>query len=66
MSEVQFNGRYVHYECAFRSIMGSVAHIQRRCSCFVAGSEAEDPPGMTRRQAALAAVIAWNNRNQRV
>ena len=53
-----------HRECAFRAVGGSVAHIERRCSCFVPGSTENDPPGMTLRQAAEAAItVAWNRRH---
>jgi hypothetical protein len=49
----------MHAECAFRSIMGSIAHIERRCSCYVKGADETDPPEMTRREAAKAALAAW-------
>ena len=45
----------VHEECGFRMVVGSIAHIQGRCGCFVVGSEEGDPPGMTKRLAARAA-----------
>ncbi len=48
-----------HQECFLRQTLGSVAHIERRCSCYVLGSSAEDPPDMTMHEAALAAVQAW-------
>lgn len=50
------NGPVAHRNCFLRATIGSVAHIRRRCSCFVPGSTEDDPPGMTRRQAADAAV----------
>lgn len=46
-----------HWECQARSVLGSVGHIQGRCSCF--GGTEEDPPGLTKREAALAAVAAF-------
>jgi hypothetical protein len=49
-----------HWECGFRAIMGSVAHIEQRCGCYVPGSTDHDPPNMTKREAARAAVAAWN------
>lgn len=49
----------MHKNCMIRQTVGSVARIERHCSCFVPGSEEEDPPGMTRREAADAAVEAW-------
>jgi len=44
-----------HAACQLRGIIGSVAHQQRRCSCFVPGSTCGDDPALTRRQAAEAA-----------
>lgn len=43
-----------HYECHARSIVGSLGHQQRRCSCY--GGTQEDPPEMTVREAAKAAL----------
>lgn len=45
-----------HRACQLRMILGSVAHQQRRCSCFVSGSQCGDDSGLTRRQAAEAAL----------
>ena len=41
-----------HAACHLRMIVGSVAHQQRRCLCFVPGSQCGDDPALTRRQAA--------------
>ncbi len=49
-------GANLHHECLFRNVGGSVAHVEKRCSCFVPGSNEGDPPGMTKRQAARAAL----------
>lgn len=43
----------VHFECGLRSAVGSVGHQKKACSCY--GGTMEDPPGLTRRQAAIAA-----------
>ena len=43
-----------HIECFMRSIIGSVAHQRRQCSCF-GGNETEDMPGFSTHQAAIAA-----------
>ena len=52
-------GRW-HKECAMRSVVGSVGHLERRCSCFVKdGKAAHDPPGMTKREAARAAALLF-------
>jgi len=42
-----------HYECFIRMLAGSVGHLNKKCSCF--GGTQEDPPDMTKRQAAKAA-----------
>jgi hypothetical protein len=48
-------GRFVrHRECILRHVVGSVGHQLGTCSCH--GGSEEDPPGMTKRQAARAAV----------
>ena len=43
-----------HRECFVRGIVGSVAHQQKKCSCF--GGVGEDDPALSRRDAAKAAV----------
>ncbi len=48
--------RGVHAACAARGVLGSVAHQQRRCGCYVPGSTAGDDPALTKRQAAEAAL----------
>jgi len=52
-----------HRACWLRGIFGSVAHIERQCSCFVPGSDECDPPGMSKREAAELAVKKWYERN---
>lgn len=52
-----------HTECFLRAVIGSVAHIERRCSCYVPGSTEEDPPGMTVRESARAAWAAYQRRH---
>jgi hypothetical protein len=49
----------MHFECGFRSICGSVAHQLRRCHCFKLGSKLSDPPGLTKREAARAALALF-------
>lgn len=53
------DARRAHRNCGLRAVIGSVAHLERRCSCFVPGSQENDPPGMSKRQAADAAVELW-------
>lgn len=57
------NGPVAHRNCFMRQITGSVAHIEGRCSCYVAGATCTDPPGMTKRQAADAAVALYRKLN---
>jgi hypothetical protein len=51
--------RALHVECYLRQSIGGVNHIEGRCTCQ-GGSEPPDPPGMTKREAAIAAVQAWH------
>jgi hypothetical protein len=53
-AEVNRSGQAIHIECGLRSAIGSVGHQRRLCSCH--GGDQEDPPGMTRREAARAAM----------
>ncbi len=46
--------RPLHHECWVRMGVGSVGHLEKRCSCH--GGDEEDPPDMTKRQAAVAAT----------
>jgi len=50
----------MHGPCGFRAIMGSLAHLQGRCSCVNDDSEEGDPPGMTKREGAVAAFLYWS------
>lgn len=45
---------HIHYECAVRTAVGSIGHQLHKCSCY--GGTEEDPPDMTKRQAAKAAL----------
>lgn len=53
------NGPIAHRNCALRQVIGSVAHLERRCGCYVSGASDGDPDGLTRRQAATLAVQRW-------
>lgn len=49
-----------HHECFIRSVIGSVGHISRKCSCYPGNDEpAGDPPGLNKRDAARAAFELW-------
>jgi hypothetical protein len=52
-----------HRACFLRGIVGSVAHQQHRCSCYVRGSNLEDDPKLTCRQAAEAAADYYDRRS---
>lgn len=52
---------HVHVECGFRLACGSVGHIRQRCSCY--GGTEEDPPHLTTRAAAMAAMSEWTVRH---
>lgn len=43
----------MHRECFLKGLFGSVGHQTKRCACY--GGDFEDPPGLTKRQAASAA-----------
>ena len=55
-------GEPLHYECGARMAVGSIAHIEKRCSCYVPGSDEGDPPGLTKRQAARLVLDALDHR----
>lgn len=50
----EFETRPQHLNCFLRSVLGSVGHLRKQCSCY--GGTEEDPPGLTMRQAADAAA----------
>lgn len=49
------NGPAAHRACYIRSIVGSVAHQQKRCSCYGA-TDRDEEASMTRRESAKAAL----------
>jgi hypothetical protein len=51
---IDLGGTALHYECGMRLVIGSVGHQKKQCVCY--GREDEDPPGMTKREAARAAL----------
>ena len=48
---------FYHPNCFMRTILGSVGHQQKKCNCF--GGNEEDPPEMSLREAANAAVALF-------
>lgn len=52
--------RPTHLDCFLRQIYGSVGHQLQMCSCY--GGTTEDPPGMTKREAARAAVQVYERK----
>jgi hypothetical protein len=51
--------RPIHLDCFLREIYGSVGHQTKQCSCH--GGTQEDPDGMTKREAAAAAVRLYES-----
>lgn len=47
--------RAQHRECFLRGVVGSAAHLEKRCTCFGGTDEDGDPPGLTKREAARLA-----------
>lgn len=47
-----------HYDCHMRGIIGGLNHLRGSCTCC-GGTEPPDPPNMTKREAASAAVALW-------
>lgn len=62
--DIYLDGRALHHECAARRVLGSLAHVEGRCSCYVEGADEIDPPEMTPRQAAKAALDAYLARHR--
>lgn len=46
-----------HLECHLRQVLGSYGHLTKQCSCH--GGSLEDPPELSRRQAALLAYLTF-------
>lgn len=47
-----------HIECAQRQAIGGLNHLRGTCQCC-GGTDDPDPPEMTKREAAIAAVNYW-------
>jgi hypothetical protein len=52
--------RYRHQACAIRVVIGGLNHLRGTCQCD-GGPDEPDPPEMTKREAALAAVAYWRS-----
>jgi hypothetical protein len=48
----------MHIECGARGILGGLNHMLGHCTCC-GGTSDPDPPGLTKRQAAIAAFQYW-------
>lgn len=55
-------GSDLHHECSFRLAIGSVGHIRGKCECY--GGNEGDPPDMTLRQAAQAALETFREQGE--
>lgn len=53
----------LHYACHMRGIVGGVNHLRGSCTCC-GGDDPPDPPNMTKRQAAIAAVKLWEQQRR--
>lgn len=53
-----------HRECFLRGIFGSVGHQRGLCTCNGGPGTMDDPPGMTAREAARAAVKEFERRHE--
>lgn len=61
------NGPSCHLECHLRQIIGSACHVLKTCSCFVPGSDENDPPELTKREASkLAVELAMQKMNRAI
>lgn len=47
--------RIAHIECAYRAVAGGVNHLKGLCTCC-GGTQPPDPPELSRRDAARAAL----------
>lgn len=56
--------RHQHTECAIRSLVGGINHLNGNCQCC-GGNLPPDPPFVSRRWAARIAAQAWRARNPR-
>lgn len=52
-----------HFECGFRAIHGSVGHQRGLCTCRGGPGTMEDPPGLSKREAARAAIVEYYTRD---
>lgn len=43
-----------HHECLMRMVVGSISHQLKKCACY--GGAWEDPPELTKREAARLAL----------
>lgn len=53
--------RWLHRECMIREVVGGMAHQLGLCSCNGGIGLDVDPPGVTKRQAALMAVRVFES-----
>jgi hypothetical protein len=61
---IDASGNVFHRECFMRPIIGSVAHLLRRCCCFVPNSTEDDPKGYSKREAAKLALDLWEEQTE--
>lgn len=61
LDDSEFTHQPYHYECHMRGIVGGLNHQMGRCICC-GGDQPPDPPQLTKREAASAAVSYWQLR----
>lgn len=52
-------GERWHKECQLRMLIGSLAHVERRCACFVPGADEGDDPALSKRENARLSYEAF-------
>jgi hypothetical protein len=60
---IRASGLPWHYACWLRQLIGGVNHLNKLCGCY-GGKLPPDPPELSRRAAALAALILWQRSQQ--
>jgi len=53
-----------HQECMLRTVLGSLAHVERRCTCYGGTKNDEAHGALTKRQEARLVVAIWEQRPQ--
>lgn len=60
ITQNEISQKPIHEDCFMREVVGSVGHQMKKCHCY--GGNEDDPPELTKRQAATAAVKLFYQR----